>query len=194
MKLTELFQDKVITYSNFLTMVRILTVPVIAFFFHLENSTGDSIYVHYVFGCYIIIGLSDFFDGYLARRLNQESKLGQYLDPIADKISVISIGALLCYYKGFPAWLFLVVILRDVWMFIAASFLYFLRNVDVKPNIFGKIGIVCIAFTMLTYTFSLSYSFLGITIKQFWIFLVLFFYVLGILESFRIYFKYVKKQ
>ena len=76
------------TLPNLLTLSRILTVPVLAALlwwpdWHLGYAIG--------FGVYCLMGITDYFDGYLARAQGTVSKLGVFLDPIADKIMVASV-------------------------------------------------------------------------------------------------------
>lgn len=72
---------------NLLTLLRIALIPLVAWFLWV----GSDISRWIAFGFYVIASLSDFFDGYLARALNQASPLGRMLDPIADKLLVATI-------------------------------------------------------------------------------------------------------
>ncbi len=66
------------------------------------------------FGVFVVAGISDGVDGYLARVTNNQTELGAYLDPIADKALLVSVYATLGIIKILPAWLVLLVITRDV--------------------------------------------------------------------------------
>ena len=72
--------------ANTITSVRIILIPIMALLFFL-HSDGPKYYVTFVF---IIAAISDYLDGYLARKMNQVSKLGKFLDPVADKLLVIT--------------------------------------------------------------------------------------------------------
>src|SRR5688500_1302833 len=83
---------------NCLTLFRILTIPIflefLAYRFYWEALL-----------VFAIGGFTDFFDGYLARRMNQQTALGAYLDPVADKLLVISSFVMLGSIGGIPVWL-----------------------------------------------------------------------------------------
>ncbi|CCA92341.1 MULTISPECIES: CDP-diacylglycerol--glycerol-3-phosphate 3-phosphatidyltransferase [unclassified Novosphingobium] len=77
-----------LTLPNLLTLSRILTVPLLAFLLWWPNwEFGYGL----AFGLYCLMGITDYFDGYLARSSGTVSKLGIFLDPIADKIMVAAV-------------------------------------------------------------------------------------------------------
>ena len=90
-----------LTLPNILTLSRIVTVPLLAaFLWWPEWRTGYAI----AFGIYCLMGITDYFDGYVARARGTVSKLGIFLDPIADKIMVAAVILLLVGTRdGAPA-------------------------------------------------------------------------------------------
>ena len=96
-----------LTIPNLITMVRILATPLFIIFL-LDNSYGRAMLV------FVIAGLSDLVDGYIARNFQQKSPLGALLDPLADKLLVTASYLTLGYFEKIPAWLTVVVISRDV--------------------------------------------------------------------------------
>src|SRR5215203_5213107 len=80
-----------LTLPNLLTLSRILAVPILVFM--LWRPTPVDYLVTFVLYC--IVGITDYFDGYLARAQGLTSKLGQFLDPIADKIMVAAVLVML---------------------------------------------------------------------------------------------------
>jgi cardiolipin synthase (CMP-forming) len=111
---------------NFLTLIRILTIP---FFLLLL------VYHRYLeaLAVFIIGGVTDFLDGLAARWMNQQTALGTYLDPAADKLLVISSFVMLGIMNGVPLWLAVVVVSRDVLIVVGYGIIYLL--VEARPQI-----------------------------------------------------------
>jgi cardiolipin synthase len=80
-----------LTLPNLLTLSRIFAVPILVFLLWRPSPLDYAI----TFVLYCIVGLTDYFDGYLARTQGQISRLGQFLDPIADKIMVAAVLVML---------------------------------------------------------------------------------------------------
>ncbi len=91
------YKDKyMLNLANLLTISRILIIPIIILcFFINQNWSNWVIAILFIVAC-----ITDFFDGYVARHMNQISKLGRFLDPIADKLLVASLLMMLVYTKG----------------------------------------------------------------------------------------------
>lgn len=179
MRPREIFQDKILTLSNVLTLVRIIAGPVLGYFIYLEHRTGDASYVTHQMAVVVVIILSDFFDGFLARLMNQVSRLGQFLDPVADKFAVIVAMVFLALFKGFPLWVLVLVLVREAIAVVAGVILFTKNDIEVKPNIFGKLCAASMALSGIIYVISIDYTIMGITVKDASIFLVILFYVLG---------------
>jgi cardiolipin synthase len=118
---------------NFLTLFRILTIP----FFLIELSAHRYLNALIVF---IIGGITDFLDGFTARLLKQQTALGAYLDPIADKLLVITSFVMLGLEGGIPSWLAIIVVSRDLLIIVGYGTIYFLveEKFQVKPTFIGK--------------------------------------------------------
>jgi cardiolipin synthase (CMP-forming) len=118
---------------NFLTLLRILTIPVflefLSYHFYWEALV-----------VFAIGGVTDFFDGFAARRMNQQTALGAYLDPVADKLLVMTSFVMLASIGGLPVWLTIVVVVRDVLIVLGYAVVYFLveERLKVKPTLVGK--------------------------------------------------------
>ena len=90
---------------------------------------------------FVLAGLSDALDGLLARWLNQQSILGQYLDPIADKLLLSSAFLVLSFTKQIP-WKYTVLVFsRDLFLILITAVLYITTSIrDFRPSIFGKLN------------------------------------------------------
>jgi len=95
---------------NILSLIRIILVPLFLFFFFSEsyNSKFISLII------FIIASLTDFFDGFIARKFNVITKLGKFLDPLADKILTLSVFYSFLILDIISHWMFLLIISRDV--------------------------------------------------------------------------------
>ena len=89
---------------------------------------------------FAIGGFTDFFDGLAARWLNQQTALGAYLDPVADKLLVISSFIMLGLIDGIPMWLTVVVVVRDALIVVGYGTIYLLveEKLAVRPSSIGK--------------------------------------------------------
>jgi cardiolipin synthase (CMP-forming) len=119
--------------ANCLTLFRILTIPVflefLAYHFYWQALL-----------VFAIGGFTDFLDGFVARRMNQQTALGAYLDPVADKLLVITSFIMLGSIGGIPIWLTVVVVVRDVLIVVGYGIIYMLveERLQVRPSRIGK--------------------------------------------------------
>lgn len=97
---------------NKLTFIRlVLAVPFI--YFLQESNAEGFVYRMIAFTLFVVASLTDFFDGYLARKYNLVTDFGKLMDPLADKILVISALVLFVELKYIPAWMSIIVIARE---------------------------------------------------------------------------------
>lgn len=100
------------TTASKITLVRVLMIPVYMVFMYLSGGvTGPWMFA--ALGLFILASLTDFVDGYVARRCNQVSDFGKFLDPLADKLLVIAAMAMFCAWGQWPAWALMVVLTRE---------------------------------------------------------------------------------
>ena len=145
------------TTANKITVVRILMIPAfvtMAIYYGESIKRGDPLewqrYTAIII--FILAAVSDGLDGYVARRFNQRSTLGVYLDPIADKglllsgiitLSISNWSESHPEYGSFPIWFPVLVITRDAVILVGTMILYLLNGkVLVKPNWTGKVATV----------------------------------------------------
>tara|TARA_B100000963_G_scaffold53967_1_gene42112 strand:+ start:372 stop:905 length:534 start_codon:yes stop_codon:yes gene_type:complete len=142
-------------FINFITIVRILLAPIILLLLIFGNYLVCTI-------LFFVAGLSDYFDGYLARKYNAESQIGEILDPIADKILIVFllIGLSVELNSFLVAFLSSIIIAREIG--IAA-----LRDYSSRLNISDKTKVTYLAkiktslqlFSIGSYLFALTISF-----------------------------------
>jgi cardiolipin synthase len=131
------------TVPNLITTLRIILVPV--FVIYLIN--GDLKLALMVF---VVAGISDGIDGLLARLFNQKSRLGAFLDPLADKILLISAFVGLAAVGLLPSWVTVTVISRDI-LILLGVLVFFLNRMDltIRPSLLSKITTCFQFFTVL---------------------------------------------
>jgi cardiolipin synthase len=117
---------------NLITIARILLVPVIVW----AIGSGEMLFAFILF---LLAGISDAVDGFLAKRLGMTSEFGSYLDPLADKALIVSIYVALGIVEALPRWLVILVVSRDI-MIVSAVILSWLvdRPVVVRPLTVSK--------------------------------------------------------
>lgn len=98
------------TLANQLTMSRILLAPV----FMVLLLSHESELVQWALLVYAVAAITDFYDGYVARLMRHETKLGAFLDPLADKF--LTLAAFICfiYLDLIPLWMVMIVVVRDM--------------------------------------------------------------------------------
>jgi cardiolipin synthase (CMP-forming) len=120
------------TIPNFITLGRVVLVPVI-FYLLVENQTEAAFYV------FLIAGISDAVDGFLAKRYGWATELGAYLDPLADKLLLVSMFAAMGKQGLLPLWLAIAVISRDILIVIGVTLTWMLgQPVSIKPHVISK--------------------------------------------------------
>ncbi len=120
--------------ANQISFLRLALIPSI-YLFIVEG------YYACAFLAYALAGLSDILDGFLARRLALESRLGLVMDPLVDVGYILSIFGAFYRVGWVPAWLLLLVCVRYGILLIGATVLYFVRGrVKIRPTAFGKIS------------------------------------------------------
>lgn len=130
-----------LTIPNLLSVLRILVIPVFAYFF----IAGEPVWAIVMLA---LSGISDFLDGKIARKFNQVSALGKVLDPVADKLTQITLAVLLFIsfnkvedstLKAF-SWIFLVFIIKELIMVIFGGIMLLMNLRPSAAEIFGKVA------------------------------------------------------
>lgn len=130
---------------NKLTILRILLVPIMVIipFFHIQGTLwGIPIEFLIIDAIFIIAALTDKLDGHIARARNQITTFGKFLDPIADKIVVITAMIMLVEFGHLPAWIPIIVIFRE---FVVSGYRLVAVQKDgnvIAANVWGKLKTV----------------------------------------------------
>jgi cardiolipin synthase len=123
--------DDLLTIPNLLSLARLALIPVFLGFL----ITGQDVLALIVL---VAGGVTDFLDGFLARRLHQVTRLGKLLDPVADRLTILSATIGLTYRGFLPLWLLLVVLARDVGMLCLGAVLARYRTAPPPVSRVGK--------------------------------------------------------
>ncbi|QND52558.1 CDP-alcohol phosphatidyltransferase family protein [Phyllobacterium sp. 628] len=144
------------TVPNYITIFRFILVPFIVMAL-LSNYVGAALIG------FIVAGVSDGVDGYIARRYDQRSELGAYLDPIADKLLLVTLFVVLGFLKELPVWLVVIVVSRDILIIGAVLLSTVMANpVEMRPLLVSKantaLQILLVVFTLADMRFEFSFG------------------------------------
>lgn len=99
-----------LTTASKITVVRVVLIPVVLLLMYI-NFPG---HMYLALAVFIIASVSDFVDGYIARHYNQVSNFGKFMDPLADKLLVISVMLVFVDWGMMPAWAAIIVVAREL--------------------------------------------------------------------------------
>lgn len=137
---------------NLITLFRILLVPLLVIFL-IE---GERLFALIVF---VLASASDGLDGFIARVFNQKTRLGAFIDPIADKLLLLTAYISVAILNNFPRWLAVLVVSRDVIILVGIGVLMLNnRTVEIKPLLTSK---ATTFFQLVTICFFLSIDYAG---------------------------------
>ncbi|MBN2364624.1 MAG: CDP-alcohol phosphatidyltransferase family protein [Calditrichaeota bacterium] len=139
-------KDKIWTLSNIFSFAR-LFMAVFLFYFIYTRHTYVATFLA------ILAVISDYADGYAARRRNEVTELGKILDPVADKVSVGLSAVALHLSYGLPLWMVIVIVGRDILILIGSLFLMDKVKAVAASQMPGKIAVTVIAMLLLSYLF-----------------------------------------
>lgn len=143
------------TLPNIITIFRIFLVPVYLYVFF--GKTENSILL--AGSIFMLAGISDVLDGYIARRYNLRSKIGAILDPFADKLMSFTVLVTFTIIGLIPLWIVIPMVLKELVMVIGAGLLYLKHGRLVIPsNKYGKIATFSLYAAIFTIVFNLNIS------------------------------------
>lgn len=132
---------------NLITLLRIGAIPLFLILL-TDGRYSEALIV------FVVAGATDSLDGALARLTNSHTTLGAYIDPLADKLLLVSSFLILAFLGFIPRWLAILVISRDVIILVGFAVLFFMtgHSITVRPTLVGK---ACTFFQLLTVTLTL---------------------------------------
>lgn len=131
--------DKIHTISNHLSFSRVLlTIPI---FYFLQNMEQGQIHRYLAAFLMVLAAITDYLDGYFARKYGDETELGKIIDPLADKLAIGVITVVL-YLKGLlPEYILIIVVARDILIFIGGTIVSNKVGKVLPSNMLGKITV-----------------------------------------------------
>ncbi|OSM44271.1 CDP-alcohol phosphatidyltransferase family protein [Nesterenkonia sp. PF2B19] len=124
------------TVPNVVTVVRFLLLPVFVWLV----ATGSYLGAFWVLA---VLSSTDWVDGYIARRFDQLSTVGQWLDPLADRLSLVIVTITLVVFSVAPLWVVLAVVIPDLVLFVHAA-VRFSGSPQLTVSVLGKIRTACL--------------------------------------------------
>lgn len=100
------------TTASKITLVRVVIIPLMIVTMYLSDGAAGT-WMWVSLGIFILGSITDYIDGQVARRFNQVSDFGKFLDPLADKLITIAVMTMFCEWGRFPAWALMIVLTRE---------------------------------------------------------------------------------
>lgn len=165
MEVTPILRSEIVRPANLITLSRLAAVPWVILLLR-GGSTTAPIWAALLF---VLTGITDAFDGRLARSRGETSSLGAMLDPLADKIMMVSVVAVLAWTGRLPLWLGAVLAFKEAALMVGAALVVLLRSQVVPARIFGKIATtilyIGVTATILALPFHLPLVVLGVLLS-----------------------------
>jgi len=100
------------TTASKITLIRVAFIPLFMAFMYLSGGE-PGLWMWLSLGVFILASITDYIDGQFARKCNQVSDCGKFLDPLADKLLTIAAMTMFCEWGSFPAWALMIVLTRE---------------------------------------------------------------------------------
>lgn len=100
------------TTASKITLVRVAMIPLYMVLMYLSGGVSG-LWMWLALALFVVASLTDYVDGYIARKYNQVSDFGKFLDPLADKLLTIAAMCMFCQWGSFPAWALMIVLTRE---------------------------------------------------------------------------------
>ena len=140
------------TTATKITLLRVVMIPAYMVFMYLSGGqTG--LWMWLALGVFILASITDYIDGQIARKCNQVSDFGKFLDPLADKLLTLAAMCMFCQWGSFPAWALMIVLTREF----AVSGLRMVAGPKGKVIAAGKSGKFKTASSMIGLCFMMAF-------------------------------------
>ncbi len=139
---------------NILTIIRFLLIPAFVYYFFSPMVNGMQIATV----IFVSAGLTDVLDGYIARKYNLITRLGIVMDPLADKLMLLTVLVSITLKNQIPFWIISVVAVKETLMVLGAVTLFNDHDIVIPANKFGKLSTIAFYVAILAVTFRLPYS------------------------------------
>ena len=100
------------TTATKITLLRVAMIPAYMVFMYLSGGQSN-LFMWIGLGIFILASITDYIDGQIARKCNQVTDFGKFLDPLADKLLTIAAMTMFCQWGSFPAWALMIVLTRE---------------------------------------------------------------------------------
>jgi cardiolipin synthase len=145
---------------NYITLLRVILIP---FFIDFM------VYGYYLEALVVFAAacVTDALDGLIARLTNKKTELGAFLDPMADKLLILSTFVTLALLGKLPSWLVIIVVSRDAILTMGSVVIYFTtQNLKIQPSVIGKVTtvmqLIVVAMSLILMNFSISVQFMPV--------------------------------
>lgn len=166
---------------NMITIIRFVLIPFFIYsFFYIPNGNVIAAMI------FILSGLSDILDGYIARHYNQITQIGILMDPLADKLMILTVLFSLWIKNIIPFFIILIVLIKEIIMILGAFILYRKKNIAIPANKYGKATTLLFYIAIIFSIFDWNY---GLTLMIIALVLALFAFIIYALE-----FKFYNKK
>ena len=184
--------DRIMTLANAISISRIfLAIPLVLIFEDIANGMNEKLWQ--AFALIIIIVLTDFLDGYVARKAGEITNFGKLIDPVADKVCMVVVLIYLIITYKLPFLLFfLILAIRDIFLIIIGVYLMFSQEEVFQSNKSGKWFIGISALMMVLFLFKDPLNIPNLILWSFYLLSTLLF-TFSTFEYIRRYLRYFKE-
>lgn len=142
---------------NLLTIIRFILIPVFGYYLYIQN-------YYIAVTLFVLGGITDVLDGYIARKYNMVTPWGKVADPVADKLMQITALVMLTLQSKIPSVILIVVVAKEAFMVAGGIFLYKKDNFVVSAHWYGKVATVLFYLAIITAMFNVAFSKVFVTI------------------------------